>query len=283
MLEMSTNYTNSPTQKASVNGTNFTYRVTGAHRDVPIICLNHLAGNLDNWDPRVIDGLARHHMVITFNNCGVASSEGKTPETVDEMADDAIAFIKALGFSQVDVLGFSLGGAVAQTAALKEPDLFRKIILAGIGPKGGVGIDKIPSMAYRNQFRAMLTFSNVLTCLFFTRTANGRSQAKQFLNRLKERSKNRDKPVSLGTFRRQLAAISDYAAQKMPDFSALHHPVLVANGESDIMVPSVNSAHLHLAIPNSKLVLYRDAGHGGIFQYHEAFVEEALAFFRSET
>lgn len=271
-------YATAQTLKVSVNGTDFAYRVTGPETDIPVVCLNHLAGNLDNWDPRVIDGLAQHHMVITFNNRGVASSTGKTPTTVDEMADDAIAFVKALGYQQVDLFGFSLGGAIAQTAALKEPGLFRKIILAGIGPKGGIGISDIPAMAYRSQLRALLSFTNVLTYLFFTRTENGRAQAKAFLQRLKERTKDRDNSVSLGTFRKQLAAISDYAAQEMPDFSKLEHPVLVANGESDIMVPSVNSAHLHLAIPNSKLVLYKDAGHGGIFQYHDAFVEEALNF-----
>ncbi|MEM7637741.1 MAG: alpha/beta hydrolase [Pseudomonadota bacterium] len=283
MSEPSAAYATSLTRKVSVNGTDFTYRVTGSETDMPIVCLNHLAGNLDNWDPRVIDGLARRHKVIVFNNRGVASSKGKTPSTVDEMADDAIAFIKALGYDQVDILGFSLGGAVAQTAVLKEPGLFRKIILAGIGPKGGIGISDIPTMAYKNQLRALLSFNNVLTYLFFTRTENGKAQAKAFLRRLKERTKQRDKSVSLGTFRKQLAAISDYAAQRMPDFSKLDHPVLVANGESDVMVPSVNSAHLHLAIPGSKLILYKDAGHGGIFQHHDAFVQEALSFFASSS
>ena len=177
-----------PTQAVSVDGTNFAYRSTGAPAEVPVILFNHLAAVLDDWDPRVIDGLAGEHQIITFDNRGVGASDGDTPHTVAEMADDAIAFIRALGYDRVDVLGFSLGGAVAQEVVLRAPDLVRRLILAGIGPAGGLGIDKIPAMAYRAQLRSLLTFGDVRTYLFFTRTKNGRQQAKDFLARVKERT-----------------------------------------------------------------------------------------------
>ena len=275
---ISNRYVDSQTRTVSVDETDFVYRVTGKESGVPVILLNHLAGVLDDWDPRVVDGLASKHWVITFDNRGVGASGGATPETVEEMADDAIAFIRSLGFDQVDVLGFSLGGAVAQEVTLKAPSLVRRLILAGTGPAGGTGIVNIPSLAYRSQLRSLFTFRDVRTYLFFTSTRNGREEAKKFLKRVKERKSDRDKSISIASFRSQLRAIQRYGFQDAPDLSRIQQPVLVANGESDSMVPSVNSAHLALGIPDAKLVLYKDAGHGGVFQHHTEFVEEALRF-----
>ena len=273
-------YKDVETRTVSVAGIDFAYRVTGTKAEFPLVLFNHLAGTLDDWDPLVIDGLAAHHMVITFDNRGIGASGGKVPQTVDAMADDAIAFIRALGFETVDVLGFSLGGAVAQKLTFKEPQLVRKLILAGIGPAGAVGINDIPAMAYRHQIMSMIMRRDVRTGLFFTGTTNGRRAAADFFERLKARKNDRDKPISFAAFRSQLKAISDFAAQPWPDLSQIKQPVLVANGESDIMVPSINSAHLALEIPDAKLVLYKDAGHGGIFQYNEEFVAEALEFLK---
>lgn len=278
MTQDSFSYFDAKTQFSSVNGTNFAYRTIGPESDVPIVMFNHLAGTIDDWDPTVVDGLATQHQVITFDNRGIGGTEGVAPRTVEEMADDGISFLKSLGIENANLLGFSLGGAVVQDIVFKEPTLARKIILGGIGPRGGIGIGNIPGQAYRNQLRSMLTFTDIRTFLFFTRTDNGKREAHNFLSRLKKQKTGRVKSVSLKSFRAQLAAIAAFAKSSEPDLSRITMPTFVANGEHDIMVPSVNSAHLMLGIPDARLTLYKDAGHGGIFQYHEQFVNEALEF-----
>ena len=147
-----TSYKNAPTKSVSVGGTRFVYRELGIDSGVPVIFVNHLAANLDNWDPRVVDGIAAKHRVITFDNRGVGASEGKTPDTVEAMAQDAVAFIRALGFDQVDLLGFSLGGFVSQVIAQQEPALVRKVILAGTGPAGGEGIVNVTKLTLPGHF-----------------------------------------------------------------------------------------------------------------------------------
>ena len=194
------------------------------------------------------------------------------------MARDAVAFIRAMGLEQVDLLGFSLGGFISQVIAQEKPQLVRKMILAGTGPAGGTGIDNVTSITIRDMIKSALTFKHPEYYLFFTTTPNGRSAAREFLKRLKERTENRDKPVSLIAFANQLKAIHAWGRQAPADLSRIHHPVLVANGDQDKMVPSSNSADLAHRLPNAELVLYDDAGHGGIFQYHEQFVSKALSF-----
>jgi pimeloyl-ACP methyl ester carboxylesterase len=273
-----TTYSNAPTKTVDVGGTAFSYRELGKATGVPVIFLNHLGAVLDNWDPRVVDGIAARHHVVAFDNRGVGASQGSTPATVAAMARDAIAFVRALGFDRVDLLGFSLGGFVAQEIALQQPDLVRKIILAGTGPAGGVGIDKVTSVTVRDSIQAVLTFKDPKENLFFTKTANGKSEAKLFVKRLKERTTGRDKSISLRTFRAQLKAIHAWGVQQPSDLEEIRHPVLVANGEHDRMVPSSNSVHLARRLPDAQLKLYPDAGHGGIFQFHGEFVIEALEF-----
>ena len=276
---MSTTHKDTPTDTIDVGGTGFAYRQLGADAGVPVIFLNHLAGVLDNWDPRIVDGIAARHRVITFDNRGVGASGGKTPFSVAAMARDAIAFIRALGLDQVDLLAFSLGGMVAQVIVQEEPRLVRKLILAGTGPAGGRGIDKVTSLTIRDTVKAALTRKDPKSYLFFTRTPDGQRAARQFLERLKERSGNRDKAISPAAFRAQLKAIHAWGLQEPSDLTGIQQPVLVANGEDDRMVPSSNSGDLARRLPNARLIpLYRDAGHGGIFQYHEEFVKEALEF-----
>ena len=271
-------WSNAPTKSVDVGGTKLVYRQLGPDTGVPVIFLNHLAAELDRWDPRVVDGIATRRRVIVFDNRGIGASEGKTPRSVEAMARDAVAFIRALGFAQVDLFGFSLGGFISQVIAQEEPQLVRKIILAGTGPAGGAGIDKVTSVTIRDMAKAALTFRHPEYYLFFTETRNGRNEARKFLARLKERTENRDKPVSIGAFRAQLKAIHAWGRQRPADLSRIHHPVLVANGDQDKMVPSSNSADMARRFPSAELVLYEDAGHGGVFQYHEAFVKKALAF-----
>jgi pimeloyl-ACP methyl ester carboxylesterase len=271
-------FKDAPTKSIHVGGTKFVYRQLGADSGVPVIFLNHLAAELDRWDPRLVDGIAAKHRVIVFNNRGIGASEGSTPNSVTAMARDAVAFIRALGFEQVDLLGFSLGGFISQVIAQEEPRLVRKIILAGTGPAGGTGIDKVTSVTIRDLIKGALTFKHPEYYLFFTKTPNGRRAARDFLKRLNERTANRDKRVSPVAFVAQLKAIHDWGRQAPSDLSGIKHPVLVANGDSDKMVPSSNSVDLERRLPNAELVLYEDAGHGGIFQYHEAFVKRALKF-----
>jgi pimeloyl-ACP methyl ester carboxylesterase len=276
-----TSYKNAPTKSVSVGGTRFVYRELGIDSGVPVIFLNHLAANLDNWDPRVVDGIAAKHRVITFDNRGLGASEGKTPDTVEAMARDAVAFIRALGFDRVDLLGFSLGGMVSQVIAQEEPALVRKLILAGTGPAGGEGIVNVTKLSYLDTLHAYATFKDPKELLFFTRTGHGKSQAKAFIKRLKERTTDRDKATTIRAFRTQLTAIHTWGLAKPADLSRIQHPVLVANGDDDRMVPTSNSYDLAQRLPNATLRIYQDAGHGGIFQAHERFVPEALAFLES--
>jgi pimeloyl-ACP methyl ester carboxylesterase len=276
-----TTYKDAPTKTVDIDGTRFAYRQLGPHGGTPVIFLNHLGAVLDNWDPRVVDGIAARHRVITFDNRGIGASQGRTPHSVAAMARDAVAFIRVLGFDQVDLLGFSLGGFVAQVIAQEEPQLVRRMVLAGTGPAGGEGIDKVTSLTIRDMVKGALTFRDPKYYLFFTKTENGRSAARQFLKRLKERTDDRDKAISLPAFRAQLKAIHAWGRQESSDLTGIQQPVLVANGDHDRMVPSSNSVDLARRLPNAHLTLYSDAGHGGIFQYHDDFVDEVLKFLES--
>jgi pimeloyl-ACP methyl ester carboxylesterase len=267
-----------PTRRIDAAGVTFVYRRLGPATGVPVILLNHWGAVLDNFDPRIVDGLAATRPVVAINYRGVGASGGKAPLTVAEMAKDAIAVIRALGFEEVDLIGFSLGGFVAQDIVLREPDLIRKLILAGTGPAGGEGIEQVGPVSWPLIIKGMLTFRDPKYYLFFTSAANSRRAAKDFLERLKERKADRDKPITLGAFLRQVKAIKAWGKQAPQDLSVILKPILVANGDQDIMVPSSNSIDLARRLPNAELVLYEDAGHGGIFQYHENFVKKALAF-----
>ncbi|WP_248752410.1 alpha/beta hydrolase [Pseudomonas sp. MWU15-20650] len=264
--------------RVTVAGTAFAYRDLGPRDGLPLVLLNHWGAVLDNFDPRILDGLARTRRVIAMDYRGIGASGGTAPLTVGEMADDAIAVIRALGFKQVDLLGFSLGGFVAQDIVLRAPERVRRLILTGTGPAGGQGIDKVWSVSWPLMLKGLLTRRDPKFYLFFTATTNGRKAAKDFLNRLKERETDRDKNPTPGAFMRQLKAIHAWGRQPPQDLSRIQIPTLIVNGDNDIMVPTVNSAELADRIPNSQLILYPDAGHGGIFQYHTDFVTRATAF-----
>jgi len=197
---------------------------------------------------------------------------------MEQMADDAIAFIKAKGLKQVDLFGFSMGGMIAQEIVLKEPQLVRKMILAGTGPAGGEGISTVAGVANYDLMRGIFTGQDPKQYLFFTRTPNGIAAGKAFLKRLQERTENRDKEITVGAYVAQLQALSAWGQKKPADLSAVKQPVLVVNGDDDRMVPTKNSYDLAQRLPNSQLVIYPDAGHGGVFQFHEDFVSEALVF-----
>ena len=273
-----TSWRDAPTRTLSAGGVQFAYRELGPDTGVPVVFLTHLAAVLDNWDPRVVDGIAAKHRVITFDNRGVGASSGSTPTTIEAMARDAVTFIRALGLKQVDLFGFSMGGMIAQVIAQEEPQLVRKLIIAGTGPAGGEGIDKVTRISYLDTARGLITRQDPKQFLFFTRTPNGIRAGNEFLARLEERTKDRDKAVTVRTFRAQLKAIHRWGQQKPANLASIHQPVLVANGESDKMVPSTNTYDLDQRLPNSQLVIYPDAGHGGVFQFHQDFVKRSLEF-----
>jgi pimeloyl-ACP methyl ester carboxylesterase len=279
--DAATSFQNAPTRTVSAGGVDFAYRELGSKTGVPVIFLTHLAAVLDNWDPRVVDGIAAKHRVITFDNRGVGATTGSTPKTIQAMAEDAVTFIRALGFTKVDLLGFSMGGMIAQVIAQDEPQLVRKMIIAGTGPAGGEGIRNVTRLSHLDTIRGLLTLQDPKQFLFFTRTANGRRAGKEFLARLEERTENRDKAISLKSYGAQLTAIHRWGLERPSDLSVIHQPVLVANGESDRMVPTKNSVDLARRLPDSELTIYPDAGHGGIFQFHAQFVEKALEFLES--
>jgi len=267
------------TQTITADGVTFAYRELGKQNGgTPVVFLAHLAAVLDNWDPRIIDGIAAKHHVITFDNRGVGASTGSTANTMEQMADDAITFIKAKGLKQVDLFGFSMGGMIAQEIALKEPTLVRRMILAGTGPAGGPGISTVAGVANYDLLRAALTGQDPKQYLFFTRTPNGIEAGQAFLKRLQERTDQRDSDIALWAYVSQLQALKAWGEKPVADLSVIKQPVLVANGDDDRMVPTINSHDLAKRMPNAQLVVYPDAGHGAIFQYHEDFVPKALAF-----
>jgi pimeloyl-ACP methyl ester carboxylesterase len=273
-----TQYAQAPARTVTAGGVTYAYRELGPRSGIPVVFFVHLAATLDNWDPAIIDPIAENRHVITFDNRGVGASSGHAPDTVEAMADDAYAFITALGYSTIDVFSFSLGGMVAQALVVKHPDLVRKLVLTGTGPKGGKGIDKVAGTTYRDMLRAALTRSDPKEFLFFNRDAAGKPAARAFVGRLAERTVDRDARISVKAFRTQLKAIRNWGRGTPDDLSAITRPTLIANGDNDRMVPSGLSEDLHRRIKGSELIIYPDSGHGGIFQYHEKFAPVAVEF-----
>lgn len=278
MAAYTADWKTAPTRHVEAAGTTFAYRRLGPDAGVPVVLLNHWGANLDNFDPPIVEGLAADRPVYTLDYRGVGASGGMAPLSMAEIADDTIATIRALGLTSVDLIGFSLGGFVAQQILFDAPDLVRRAILAGTGPAGGTGIERVGPVSWPLIIKGLITFRDAKFYLFFTSSAASRRAASEFLERLKDRTADRDRAVSPKAFLRQLKAIKAWGRQAPQPLDTIRKPVLVANGDHDIMVPSENSADLARRIPGAKLVLYPDAGHGGIFQYHEAFLAKAKAF-----
>lgn len=273
-----TSYKDAPTRTIHAGGVTYAYRELGPKVGVPVVFFVHLAANLDNWDPRIIDPIAAQHHVITFDNRGIGASTGTVPDSIEAMADDAATFIKALGFEKVDIFSFSLGGMIAQALVVKHPGLVRKLVLTGTGPAGGKDMDKVAGVTYYDILRAAVTRSDPKEFLFFNRNATGKPAARAFVERLKERTTDRDKPVAVRAFQTQLKAIKKWGRSPAADLSQITQPTLIANGDNDRMVPSVLSEDLHRRIKGSELVIYPDSGHGGIFQFHDRFAPVAVEF-----
>ena len=277
-----TTWKDAPTRTVDIDGVEFAYRELGTGSDVAVVFLHHLTAVLDDWDPRIIDGIAAHHRVIAFDNRGVGATGSSVPHTVEQMGADAIAFIRALGLERVDLFGFSLGG-VAQMVALQAPGLVRRMILAGTGPRGGGGIDQITKIAVIAYIKAALTFSDPRNFLFFPRTTEGKRAASDYLKRLKERTHHRDKRISMQARIAQLKAIRHAGQSEPDDLSVITQPVFIANGDHDLMVDSNHSADMARRLPNAALKIYPNSGHGGVFQHHQTFISDALRFLGEES
>ncbi|ROQ04570.1 pimeloyl-ACP methyl ester carboxylesterase [Rathayibacter sp. PhB93] len=275
-----TSYALAPARSVTTQGKTFAYRELGPEEGVPVVFFGHLAANLDNWDPRIVDAIAARRHVIAFDQQGVGASGGTVPGTIEEAADDAYLFLRGLGLEKIDVFSFSMGGMIAQDLVVKHPELVRRLVLTGTGPRGGKDMDKVVGVTYFDLVRSVLTRSDIKEFLFFPRDAAGRKAAKQFVGRLKERTADRDEKVSTKAFTTQLKAIQRFGRSAPSDLSVITQPTLIANGDHDRMVPSVLSHDLHRRIAGSELILYTDSGHGGIFQYWEEFVPVAAEFLR---
>ena len=273
-----TSYALAPARTVTAGGVTYAYRELGPTGGVPVVFFVHLAATLDNWDPRIIDPIAEHRHVIAFDNRGVGASSGKVPDTIEAMADDAHTFITALGFDQIDIFSFSLGGMVAQALVVKHPELVRKLILTGTGPKGGKDMDKVARTTYADMLRATLTRSDPKEFLFFNRNPAGKAAAKAFVKRLEERTQHRDAAIKVPAFLTQLTGIKTWGRATPHDLSAITQPTLIANGDNDRMVPTVLSRDLHRRIAGSELIIYPDSGHGAIFQFHDQFAPVAVEF-----
>ncbi|MFI1727197.1 alpha/beta fold hydrolase [Streptomyces sp. NPDC020489] len=273
-----TSYAKAPARTVNAGGVTYAYRELGPKGGIPVVFFVHLAATLDNWDPRIIDPIAKGRHVIAFDNRGVGASTGQVPDSVEAMADDAYTFIRALGYDKIDVFSFSLGGMVAQALVVKHPELVRKLVLTGTGPKGGKDMDKVARVTYWDILRATLTRSDPKEFLFFNRNAAGKAAGRAFVNRLKERTVDRDADIKTKAFQTQLKAIKKWGRSTPDDLSTVTQPTLIANGDNDRMVPSVLSEDLHRRIKGSELIIYPDSGHGGIFQYHKEFAPVAVEF-----
>ena len=270
---------NAPTKFIEANGIKYAYRRLGQPGGVPLVFLPHFTGTMDGWDPLVVDGFAQARPVILFDNAGVSRSGGTTPDNVAAMANDAVAFITALGLKQVDLLGFSLGGFVAQVIAAEHPDLVRRVILAGTGPEGGEGIRNLPQVLQQAQKNSP---NELRLFLFFEQTDTSQGAGRAFIKRQAQRTADRDPESSQQTIGAQATAIvawgSNGNSRSTRRLQRISQPVLVVNGKNDIMVPTINSYALFQELPDARLTLYPDSGHGGLFQYAESFVNEGVRF-----
>jgi pimeloyl-ACP methyl ester carboxylesterase len=266
-----------PTQFVEANGIRFAYRRFGKTGGVPLVFNQHFAGTMDYWDPAVTDGLAAGREVILFDNAGIASSSGEVPPSIPQMGANAISFVRALGLSKVDVLGFSIGGMVAQEIALQAPDLVRKLILVGTGPRGADMSTSKSAEIFAGSYDPP---EHLWLAVHFSPSEASRAAGRAFLER-KHRRTDRDVEVSAEAAGRQREAIGAYVAggESVQDhLKDLRLPTLIVQGSNDVIIPTVNSYVLQQKLPKAQLILYPDANHGSFYQYPELFVAHASLF-----
>jgi pimeloyl-ACP methyl ester carboxylesterase len=273
--------TTAPTQFVTAGDNKYACRQFGSGPGLPLLFLQHFTGTLDGWDPAVTDPLATGRSVILFESAGIGRSNGKVPTTVAGMASHAMKFLDALGLNRVDVLGFSLGGMVAQVIAWQRPSLFRRIILTGTGPEGGVGVAMDRPELLKIFVDQQMPMSEKLLKLFFATTETSQSAGRKFVQRLAQRTADKDIPTTAEAAGAQLAAMSaweKFGGEPYADLKKITQPVLVTNGNNDIMIPTVNSFILSEHLPNAQLIIYPDSGHGSLFQHAGAFTNHVFEF-----
>jgi pimeloyl-ACP methyl ester carboxylesterase len=266
------------TQFVNAGTTNFAYRVLGNKTGIPLVMISALGNSMDDWDPAITNGLAQQRKVILFDIQGVGSSSGNTPENIADMAKGVVSFIKALGYSKVDLLGFSMGSFISQQVVLTEPALVNKVILTGTGPKGAEGLSNLPNLLGA---AAGLSQEEFLLKFAFASSPASIEAGKLSYQRILKRKDNRDAPATQESVTAQVKAVMGWA-QPYPDalkeLKKITQPVLIAQGEYDLPVPVINAVNISRNVPNAQLIIYPDAGHAAVFQYPEKFVQSALVF-----
>ena len=269
-----------PTRYAEARGTRFAYRRFGTPGRPPLVFFQHFMGTLDDHDPALSDAFARDREVILFNNTGVASSSGNVPDTIEVMARDAVTLIDALGLTTIDIVAHSMGGLIAQEVTLARPDLVRRLVLVGTGPRGGEGLGALPAWVAELFTRKYEQQEDMWLPILFAPTQTSQAAGRAYIERILARA-DRDTPVSDQSITAQRAALAAYGAAKDPSYAhlkGLRLPVLVVNGTEDIVIPTINSYVLQQFLPNAELILYPDANHGSHFQYPELFTRHTRIF-----
>jgi pimeloyl-ACP methyl ester carboxylesterase len=266
-----------PTRYVEGGGIRFAYRRLGPWTGTPLVLLQHFSGNIDSWDPAVVNALATKRLVIAFDNAGVGQSTGQTPHSIEEMARDAVSFITALGFSEVDLLGYSLGGCIAQQIAATHTELVRKLILVGTAPQGG----EEHLLSVLEEAFSHSEAPDVRLPLFFTKSAASQSAGIAFLKRVTARQDDRDVESGAAVTNPQAKALITWCATRDPGqamLRAIAQPVLVVSGSHDAMLPADNACAMFKGLSNAQLILYPDSGHGALFQHHALFVSHVRTF-----
>lgn len=275
---------NAPTHYVEAGGVRYAYRRFGnASGGLPLLCLQHFTGTLDNWDPAIVDALSTDREIILFENAGVGRSSGAVPASITAMAEHVLQFVRAIELAKFHILGYSLGGFLAQEIAIAKPDLVARMVLSGSAPEGGkgAGMDRPELIAIYTD--GEMPMHEKLKRLFFPDTAEGRHAAEAFVTRLASRTGEADLPANADVAPAQLGAMIAWAnwpgnvAQKL---ASIPHPVLVTNGDNDTMIPTSNSFVLADGLPNATLIIYPNAGHGALFQYASTYVAHVREFLR---
>jgi pimeloyl-ACP methyl ester carboxylesterase len=275
-----------PTQYVEARDIRFAYRRLGKAGGAPLVLFMHFTGTMDHWDPAVTDGLARDREVVLFDNAGISSSSGEVPTTIEGMAADAATFIKALGLKQVDLLGFSIGGTVTQVLTLAEPQLVRRLVLVGTGPRSGEGMATLTPEAQAIFGKSYARPDELWQHVHFDTTETSQAAGAAFLKRFRLRRENRDPEVNGKVAPAQIEALSKWGAPRENPYeylNAIRQPTLVINGDHDVIIYTINSYILQQNIPNAQLILYPDASHGSLYQYPERFVRHVSMFLSEDT